>query len=98
MKRITTFFVLTLLASVAVLAHQGHAHNYLGTVERVRPCHFVMTTQQGESKTIFLAPATKIERAGQPIAAQDLAKGTRVVVTVEDDNETAVTVKAGGAK
>lgn len=91
------------LASVAALttaslAHEGHAHQMLGTVERTRACHFVMKTQQGESKTIFLSPTTKLERSGAPVSAKDLTPGTRVSVTVEDDGETAVTVNAGGAK
>lgn len=98
MRKIISGILVLLCAAGALLAHQGHAHQFLGTVERTRPCHFVMKTQEGATKTIFLAPATKIDRGGQPLTARDLTAGTRVSVTVEDDGETAVTVKAGGAK
>lgn len=98
MKKGFAAIALLLCGAGASLAHQGHDHQLLGTVERSRPCHFVMKTQAGETKTIFLSPETKIERGGVPLAARDLAAGTRVSVEVEDDGETAVSVKAGGAK
>jgi hypothetical protein len=97
MQRIL-LLVLTLLAATGLPAHEGHEHQVLGTVQRLRECHFVLKTQKGETKTIFLSPSTRYERAGQQATKQDLASGTRVSVAVEDDGETAVTVKLGGAK
>lgn len=96
------YWIILLLTTLALPsgldAHEGHAHQLLGTVERVRDCHFVIKTTKNEVKAIFLSDATRYERAGQPATKQDVAAGARVSVTVEDDGETATVVKIGGAK
>ena len=96
MKRAVWFFLSASAIAAGVVAHEGHDHNMLGTVERARPCHFVMKTQKGETKTIFITAKTSLERAGKSIALSDITTGMRVSVTVENDGETAVSVKAGG--
>jgi hypothetical protein len=91
-------FLFVIAVSTTLMAHQGHSHQLLGTVERVRDCHFVLKNQNGESKAIFLTPSTKFERGSQQLSLKDLAVGSRVAISLEEDDETAVTVKVGGAK
>lgn len=94
LSRIVMLFTIAVCTVAAAVAHQGHQHQYLGTVERNRPCHFVMKTREGETKTIFFSAATRFEGG----AKGDLAVGRRLSVYVENDGETAVTVKVGGAQ
>ncbi|HEY5610076.1 MAG TPA: hypothetical protein VIL97_02625 [Thermoanaerobaculia bacterium] len=98
MHRSVWLFSISLFFAATLHAHEGHAHQLLGTVERVRDCHFVIKTSTGEVKTIFPSASTKYERAGQPATKQDVVSGARVSVTVENDGETATAVKIGGAK
>ena len=98
-KRLVLAALGALLSAAVLLAHEGHQHQaVLGTVERVRDCHFVVKTQKGETKTIFLAPTTRYERGAQAGTKQDLKPGTRVSVAVENDEETASTIRIGGAR
>ena len=87
-----------LLLAAALLAHEGHQHQVLGTVERIRECHLVVRTQEGETKTIFLGPATRFERGAQAATRQDVKAGSRVSIAVENDGETATTIKIGGGR
>lgn len=96
-RRAIGFLVLLLLAA-PLFAHEGHQHQQLlGTIERVRECHLVVKTQEGE-KVVFLAPTTKFERGGGAASKQEVKVGTRVSIALEDDGETATTIKIGGAR
>lgn len=98
-NRLLLFISVATLSAGVSFAHQGHTHQtVLGTVERVRECHFVIKTQSGETKTIFTEAETTFTRGGTTIALKDLAAGARVAVVVDEDGETAESVKVGGAK
>ena len=97
-RRAIGFLVLLFLAA-PLFAHEGHQHQQLlGTIERVRDCHLVVKTQEGETKAIFLVPTTKFERGGQAATKQDLKLGTRASITLENDGETATAIKIGGGR
>lgn len=98
-RRLLSVLTCVALSGTALLAHQGKTHqNVLGTVERVRGCHFVIKTQSGETKTIFVVPETTFSRGGSAVSLKDVTTGARVAVVVDEDGETAESVKVGGQK
>lgn len=99
MKNLVVILVTAILGTATLFAHGGAAHQtLLGTVSRVRPCHLVITTPAGSTKTIFVTPETTFTRGTEVVTLKDLKSGTRVSVSIDEDGETAESVKVGGAK
>lgn len=63
------FLIGCLAIGGVLLAHQGHEHQQLlGTIERLRDCHLVLKTQEGEIKAIFLSPTMAVQHKGDAAA------------------------------
>ena len=98
MKRFFVLAVLSLLVATAALAHGGHKHQFLGTVDSVVADDLVVTTRENETITFKLTPATKYVKGTEAASRDDLKSGTRVSIAVENDGRTVVTVKIGAAR
>ena len=98
MKRFVVLAVLSLLIATAALAHGGHKHQFLGTVDSLAADDLVVTTKENETITFRLTAATKYVKGIEAAGRGDLKNGTRVSITVENDGRTVVTVKIGTAR
>lgn len=97
--RILVFILAALgLSAAATFAHQGVEHSILGTVKEVFEDRMVVTKKDAKEVTILLTTKTACTRGKVAARHSDLAVGIRVVIQVEEDGKTAVTVKIGTAK
>lgn len=82
-------------APAALVAHEGHHHQAMGTVKALHEQHLVLTTTAGEEKTFVLSDATKIVRGEAAATKADIAVGERAVVMYEtkDGADQALEVK-----
>lgn len=103
-KGILGVFVMTATAFAPLaLAHEGHAHKYMGAVTAVHvdKNHVEMKTTDGRAVGFYVTEATKFVRGKEPCSFADLKPGTRVVVTATQDankKTTASEVQLGAAK
>ena len=74
-------FAVALALPGAVLAHEGHAHKVMGTVEMRHENHLEVKATDGKTSTITLNEKTKILRGKTRVAIDELKPGERVVVT-----------------
>lgn len=88
-------FAAILVAPAALVAHEGHHHQAMGTVKALHAEHLVLATTAGEEKTFVLSEATKIVRGEAAATKADIAVGERAVVMYEskDGADQAVEVK-----
>lgn len=96
-RRVPCALLVALLAALAAAgasAHGGKSHQLLGTVKAV---HVVVTTADGHERTVRLTPGTKYEKGGKPVPPAGLAAGTRVSISLTEDDRTALKVKIGQA-
>lgn len=98
MKRFLALALLSLLVASAALAHGGHKHQFLGTVDSVAADELVVTTRENETITFKLTARTKYLKGTETASRDDLRNGSRVSITVENDGRTVVTVKIGTAR
>lgn len=84
-----------LVAPAALVAHEGHHHQAMGTVKALHAEHLVLTTTAGEEKTFVLSEATKVLRGETAATKADIAVGERAVVMYEtkDGADQALEVK-----
>jgi hypothetical protein len=89
-----------LVAPTAVVAHEGHHHEAMGTVKMVHENHLVLTTTDGTEKTFVLSESTKYSRGGKSAAQADVTAGERAVVMYEskDGADHALEVKLAEKK
>jgi hypothetical protein len=81
-------FAVILMAMLAIAglhgpllgAHEGHAHNVMGTVKAVQNGQIDVQDKAGKTTTFKLTPATKILRGKIAAAVGDIKIGERVVV------------------
>ena len=87
------------LIPVAALAHGGHVHKILGTVESVQGNHVQVKATDGKTVMVMLAAKTKITRGTTRLDATALKVGERVSVDAmqEKDMMMAQTIKLGTA-
>ena len=91
--------VLALAPSSALLAHEGHDHKVMGTITMAAADHVMVKDKAGKELTIKVTKDTKI-KSKTPIKVEELAAGTRVVVTAameKDKSLTAKTIEVGTA-
>ncbi|MCM2270052.1 MAG: hypothetical protein NDJ75_08115 [Thermoanaerobaculia bacterium] len=84
-----------LVVPAALVAHEGHHHQAMGTVKALHEEHLVLTTTAGEEKTFVLSAATKVVRGESAVTPADIAVGERAVVMYEtrDGADQALEVK-----
>jgi Cu/Ag efflux protein CusF len=102
MKRMLTLaptlaLTLTLTFSLAY-AHGGMEH-VMGTIAGISATSITVTTTDGKSQTVLLAPETKYARNDTAIALSDIRVGDAVVIHATRKNNalTAATVKVGAS-
>lgn len=67
------------LAGASALAHEGGSHPR-GTVKEITADRIVLTTPEGASVTVAMAPDTRILRGHRLIGAAEVRPGERAVV------------------
>jgi hypothetical protein len=70
-----------LAISGAALAHQGHAHQFMGTIASFSDTELQVKTTDGKTVIFTLGPKTVYQRAKVKADARTLKAGERVVVT-----------------
>lgn len=86
-----------LATSGGVLAHEGHHHDALGTVEAIDSEHLTLTVSEEETLTFALTEETSYKRGDEAVSREDVVAGERAVVMYEkkEDVNRAVEVKLG---
>ena len=91
-----------IVASVPLLAHEGHVHRIMGTVTAVHAekSHVEMKDTQGAAQSFHVDKTTKITKGKDAVALADLTPGTRVAVEAKTTNGRMVAseVKVGAAE
>ena len=101
--RLNSITLSALLASlflpVSTAAHEG-VHKMMGTVTMAAKDHVMMKTPEGKELTIAVTKKTQVLQGKTAMKVDDLAEGTRVVVTVGDHKApyTASLIQVGAAK
>jgi hypothetical protein len=101
MKMLMVAFVTayTLLSPFTALAHEGHAHNVMGTVSSVEGGHLMLKTTDGKSVMVMLDAKTKVTRGNEKLAVSQLKVGDRIVAEGMEEKSMikATTVQVGTA-
>jgi hypothetical protein len=87
MTALITLVVLSIVAPLAALAHEGHDHTVMGTVKSVQDKHLEVQDKDGKTATFMITDKTKIVRGKTAAMAQDIRVGERVVVIGTMENE-----------
>jgi hypothetical protein len=95
MRKMMTATLLVAAIATTALAHNGHIHNFLGTVKSVDESHLVITTTESKDAAFVLTPKTMYSRDGKPASRTDLRSGVRVAVHVDEDGKTVTSIKFG---
>jgi hypothetical protein len=96
MKRILGMTTSLLLLVTTLLAHGNELH-IMGTVTNITTSSITVKTQDGHSVDVSIAQDTKFMRGAQPISANDIKTGDRIVVHASKNGEKlmATTVAVG---
>jgi hypothetical protein len=86
-----------LFLAAEVRAHGGKSHRLMGTVVSLAEERLAIATTDGEEAAVRLTPATRFERDGKAVERSAVTAGTRVSITLTEDDTTAVVVKVGAA-
>lgn len=87
------------LASSGLRAHEGHNHRIMGTVTMAAADHVMVRDTEGKEVTVQVTKETKV-RSRQPVKAEDIQAGTRVVITAtqqKDKSLRATRIEVGAA-
>ena len=90
---------LTLTAPAIALAHEGHAHKVMGTIESIDGKNLKVKTTDGKTVMVMLDAKTKITQGTTALQASALKVGDRLVAEGAEANKmiTAATIKIGAA-
>lgn len=94
-----TILAAALLAALAlsagVLAHEGHHHDAMGTVDAIDVERIALAVSEGETLTFVLTDATEFKRGNESVPREDVVAGERAVVMYEKKEgvDTAVEVR-----
>lgn len=81
MTKTLVALVLTMALASTALAHEGHAHNVMGTVTMLHENHLeVKAAKDGKAVVVVLNDKTKILKGTTPASRTDITTGARVVV------------------
>ncbi len=78
--------VLAILMTVAfpvVLAHEGHAHHVMGTVNKIVPDWLEVKDTSGNLVSCKLTSETKYRRGDSPVTVSEIKVGDRVMIEAE---------------
>jgi len=84
-----------LATSGGVLAHEGHHHNAMGTVDAVDAEQMRLTVSEEETLTFVLTDETSYLRGDEAVLREEIVAGERAVVMYQkkDGVNTAIEVK-----
>ncbi len=84
-----------LATSGGVLAHEGHHHDAMGTVEAVDAEEMTLTVSEEETLTFVLTDETSYVRGDEAVLREEIVAGERAVVMYQkkDGVNTAIEVK-----
>lgn len=85
-------FVLALVSSVRLWAHQGHDHKVMGTVTMAAADHIVVKDTDGKDVTVKVTKDTRV-KAKPAIKVEAIKVGTRVVVTAAEQKDKTMVAK-----
>ncbi len=72
---------LALLAPALAVAHEGHAHKFMGTVAAVENAQIEVKTTDGKDVVFLLDAKTTYQRGKTKTDARDIKAGERIVVS-----------------
>ena len=83
-----TTLAVALLASLAMgrggLAHEGHQHDAMGTVEAIDAEQIALAVSEEETLTFVLTEKTTFLRGDEAVPREEVVSGERAVVTYEE--------------
>ena len=84
-----------LATSGGVLAHEGHHHDAMGTVEAIDAEQMTLTVSEEETLTFVLTEETSYVRGDEAVSREEIVAGERAVVMYQkkDGVNTAIEVK-----
>jgi hypothetical protein len=98
---VLAFAVLALGAGQRLVAHEGHEHKLMGTVTMAATDHVMLKDRDGKDVTVKVTASTKVKAKAKPgLKVEEIAPGTRVVVSAvegKDKSMTAKTIEVGAA-
>ncbi len=97
----TTLALLALaLLATPALAHEGHSHTAMGTIEAMATDRLDLKGQDGKITSFALTPDTQFERAGKSEPRENVKVGERAVVhyQTKDGKSVAQHVQLGAPK
>ena len=88
---------LALTAPAVALAHEGHAHKVMGTIQSIEGKNLTVKTSDGKTVMVMLDAKTKITQGTAKVEPSALKVGDRVVAEGPEQKEMimATTVKVG---
>jgi len=91
---------MSLLLLVTTLLAHGNELHIMGTVTNITTSSITVKTQDGHSVDVSVARDTKFMRGAQPISANDIKTGDRIVVHARKNGEKliATTVAVGNPR
>jgi hypothetical protein len=95
-RLLATTLVLTVFAlgsKAPLFAHPGHEHKVMGTVTMAAADHVMLKDKEGKELTIRVTKDTKV-KAKPAIKVEEIKAGTRVVVTVVEQEDKTMLAKA----
>ncbi|HEX4954234.1 MAG TPA: hypothetical protein VF017_12660 [Thermoanaerobaculia bacterium] len=88
------------LLTLPTLAHEGHSHTAMGTIEAIAADRLDLKGPDGKVTSYVLTPETHFEREGRNEGRENVRIGERAVVhfQTKDGKSTAQHVQLGAAK
>lgn len=87
-----------LVVCVSTLAHEGHHHNAMGTVEIIDSAQLQLKTKDGKLETYVLTDATTYKRGDTAAKREDVQVGVRAVVMYETKGDKNIAIEVRLAK
>jgi hypothetical protein len=96
---VAAVLVVSLVSSRALLAHEGHTHKVMGTVQSVQGSSLEVKTPEGKTVTVMMDAKTSIVRGTTKLDRTALKAGDRVSIDATEQKKvmTAQTIKLGTA-
>ncbi len=85
--------VAAFVMSDPMLAHEGHQHDAMGTVEAIEAEEIALAVSEEETLTFVLTEKTSYLRGDEAVPREDVVAGERAVVTYEKKNGVDVAVE-----
>ncbi len=95
MRRPLIAVLFAVFIAAAAYAHNGHIHNFLGTVKSVQGNNLTVVSTAAKEMHFVLTPKTAYQQDDKASSVDKLTPGTRVAVHVDEDGRTVTLVRIG---